>query len=105
MPPQSRYIFRIYGMRRPRNLWWERLLFFSGFRERNGLFRVCVLPLRHVVTTILAQVRRAKAKCSSECKSRPGKVRSDGEAIPAAVELMKLPESHITIGGSHWPPH
>ncbi len=39
-----------------------------------------------------AQVRRAKAKCSSECKSRPGKGRCDREAIPAAVEVMKLSE-------------
>ena len=28
---------------------------------------------RHTETCIAAQVRRAKAKCSSECKCRPGK--------------------------------
>ena len=38
-------------------------------------------------------MRRANAKCSSECKSRPGKGRCDWAAIPAAVEAMKLPDS------------
>ena len=43
--------------------------------------------------SIAAQVRRAKAKCSSECKSRPGKGRCDREAIPAVSEVMKLSKS------------
>ena len=39
---------------------------------------------------VVAQVRRAKAECSSECKSLPSKGRSEREAIPAAVSEGKI---------------
>ena len=52
------------------------------------------------VTSVVAQVRRAKAECSSECKSRPGKGRSDREAIPAAAEVMKLSEPGRQLAAS-----
>lgn len=50
--------------------------------------QMIVEALNFMIRAIVAQVRRAKAKCSSECKSRPGKGRCDREAIPAAVEAM-----------------
>ena len=45
----------------------------------GGFFGVLVIGM-------VAQVRRAKAKCSSECKSRPGK----GRSVPVQPSVIEL---------------
>ena len=45
--------------------------------------------LPRVVTGVVVQVCRAKARCSSRCKSCPGTGRPDRVAIPAAMEVTK----------------
>ncbi len=49
------------------------------------------------------RTRAVKRRSISTVANLVPKGRSDREAIPPTVEVMRLAESHIAIGGPHWP--